>query len=83
LLKVFQLLLESRTQYNLCKYVFTNRVVNIWNTSSLPNHVVLCDTVYKFTSRLDKFWQYQELVYDYKADIHFTEARVHILESVI
>ena len=41
----------------------------------LPNHVVLCDTVNTFKSRLDKFWQYQDIVYDYKAEIHGTGSR--------
>jgi len=60
---------KRKRKYNLCKYkyFFTNRVVNIWN--SLPN-VVLCDTVNKFKYYLDKFWQYQDIVYDYKAEIH-------------
>jgi len=31
---------------------FINRVLNIWN--SLPNDVVLCDTINKFESYLDK-----------------------------
>ena len=61
---------KSRTKYDLRKYYFTNRVVNIWN--SLPNHVVLCDTANTFKSRLDKFWQYQDIVYDYKAEVHGT-----------
>jgi len=56
---------KSRSKYDLHKYYFTKRVVNIWN--SLPNHGVLCDTVNKFKSHLDKFWQYQGIVYDYKA----------------
>ena len=38
-------------------------------------HVVLCDTVNTFKSRLDKFWQYQDIVYDYKAEIHGTGSR--------
>jgi len=41
--------------------------VNIWN--SLPNHV-LCDTVTKFKSRFEKFCQYQDIEYDYTAEIH-------------
>jgi len=65
---------KSRTKYDLRKYYFTNRVVNIWN--SLPNHVVLCDTVNTFNkSRLDKFWQYQDIVYGYKAEIHGNGSR--------
>jgi len=46
---------------------------NLWN--SLPNHVVLSDTVYTFKSRLDKFWQHQDVVYDFKAEIHGTGSR--------
>jgi len=42
-------------------------MVNIWN--SLPNNFVKCDTVNKFKSYIDKFWQYQDIVYDYKAEI--------------
>jgi len=30
---------KARVTYDLCKYYFTNRAVDIWN--SLPNHVVL------------------------------------------
>jgi len=33
----------------------------------------LCDTVKK--SYLDKFWHYQDIVYDYKAEIHGTGSR--------
>jgi len=50
--------------------LFLLTVVNIWN--SLPTDVVLCDTVNKFKSYLDKFWQYQNIVYDYKGEIHGT-----------
>jgi len=44
----------------LCKYYFTNRALNIWN--SLPNRVVLSDTGNTFKSRLDKFWQHQDVM---------------------
>jgi len=36
----------------------------------LLENVVLCDIVNK--SYLDKYWQYQDIVYDYKAEIHGT-----------
>jgi len=39
---------KNRSKYDLRKYFFTNRVVNIWN--SLPNDVVLCNTVNIFKS---------------------------------
>jgi len=64
---------KNRSKYDLRKYFFKNRVVNIWN--SLLNDVVVCDTVNKFKSHLDKYWQYQDIVYDYKAEIHGTGSR--------
>jgi len=54
-------------------YSFTNRVVDIWN--NLPNYVVPCDTVNTFKARLDMFWQDQEVVYDFRDEIHRTGSR--------
>jgi len=59
-------------QNTICTNTF-NRVVNIQN--SLPNAVVLCDIVNKFKSYLDKYRQYQDIVLDYKAEIHGTGSR--------
>jgi len=64
---------KARVAYDLRKYYFTSRAVNIWN--SLPNHVVLSDTVNTLKSRLDKFWQHQDVIYDFKAEIHGTGSR--------
>ena len=64
---------DARVTYDLRKYYFTNRALNIWY--SLPNHVVLSDTVNTFKSRLDKFWQHQDVIYDFKAEIHGTGGR--------
>jgi len=64
---------KARVTYDLRKYYFTNSALNIWN--SLPNHVVLPDTVNTFKSRLDKFWQHQNVIYDFKAEIHGTGNR--------
>jgi len=36
-------------------------VVNTWN--SLPNWVVFTNTTNKFKSRLDKFWQNQDIMF--------------------
>jgi len=44
---------KIRDKYNLRKYFFTNRVVNVWN--SLPNYVITAESVNSFKSRLDKF----------------------------
>ena len=54
---------KFRVRYDLHKYSFTNWVVNIWNSS--PNKVVLADSVNCFKSRLDKFWQNQDIVYNF------------------
>ena len=53
--------------YDLWKYSFTVRIVNLWN--SLPENVVSANTVNTFKNRLDKFWSDRDLVYDYKADL--------------
>ena len=45
-----------------------HRVIPIWN--SLSNHVVSAETVNTFKNRLDKFWLDQEVLYDYKTDLH-------------
>ena len=46
-------LLDHMFHYDLRKYSFSARIVNIWN--SLPNTVVDVDTVCLFKARLDKF----------------------------
>ena len=53
--------------YDLRKYSFSARIVNIWN--SLPNTVVDVDTVCPFKACLDKFWMHQVVKYDFTADL--------------
>jgi len=67
---------KFRVRYDLRKYSFTNRVVNIWY--SLPNKVVLADSVNCFKSRLDKFWQNQDIVYNFRAEIEGTGNRSEV-----
>jgi len=55
------------------KFYFTNRVVNAWN--SLPDRVVLSETINTFKSRLGKFWQHQDMIYDFQAELHGTGSR--------
>ena len=69
---VFQLD-KSRAKYDLRKYYFTNRVVNVWN--SLPDHVALSKTINTFKSRLGKFWKHQDMMYDFQAELHGTGSR--------
>ena len=45
-------LLKNRSHYDLRKFSFTSRIVNIWN--SLPSAVVDVNSVEVFKSRLDK-----------------------------
>jgi len=52
---------------------FSNRIVNIWN--SLPSHVVSAETVNCFKSRLDKFWLNQDIIYNFRSEIHGTRSR--------
>jgi len=49
----------------------------MWN--SLSNHVVSDDTVNTFKNRLDNFWSTQEVMYDYKADLHGIGSRSIIM----
>ena len=44
-----------------------------WN--SLSNTVVEVDTVDKFKLRLDKFWMYQDIKYDFTAELTRTGDR--------
>ena len=57
----------ARPHYDLRKYFFTNRVVNIWN--SLPNDIVKSSTTNQFKNKLDKFWENQEIIFNYKTDL--------------
>jgi len=59
--------LELISHYDLRKFSFTNRIVNIWN--SLPNAAVDVDTVDIFKSSLDNFWMYKDVKYDYTVNL--------------
>jgi len=48
-------------------------MVNTWNI--LPNWVVSANTTNTFKSRLDKFWQNQDVIYNFKAQLHGTGSR--------
>ena len=53
--------------YDLRKFSFAPRIVNIWN--SLPEIVISTATTDTFKRRLDKFWQHQDILYDYKVEL--------------
>ena len=53
----------------MCKFYFTDRVVDQWN--GLPNWVVTANNTKIFKKRLDKYWQHQDIIYDYFIYIDF------------
>jgi len=60
-------LVVKRCHYDVRKYSFCIRVVNIRN--SLPNEVTTATSVNGFKNRLDLFWADQGVLYNYKANI--------------
>ena len=56
-----------RTHYNLRKYSFSIHIINIWN--GLPENVVTANTIDCFKTRLDKFWNSQDVKFDYKQNL--------------
>jgi len=68
---------KSRVKYDLRKFSFLNRVVNIWN--SLPNWVVSANTTNTFKARLDKFWHNHDVAYAFKAQLQGTGSRSECL----
>jgi len=58
---------NKRFHYDIRKFSFSVRIVNVWN--SLPNKVVEADTVDTYKRRLDKFWAGQSVILDYKAEL--------------
>ena len=42
-------------------------IINIWN--SLPEHVVTANTIDCFKTRLDKFWNSQDVKFAYKQNL--------------
>jgi len=69
-------LLKSHVKYDLHKFGFPNRVVNTWN--SLPNWVVSANTTNTFKSRLDKFWQNQDVTTTLKHNCTELEVAVKV-----
>ena len=49
------------------KWFFSVRVVNVWN--SLTEDIVTSSSVNVFKNRLDRFWQGQEVLYDWRAKL--------------
>ena len=49
-----------RFYYDIRKYAFVPRIINVWN--SLPDFVVKVDSINVFKKRLDKYWSYQDFM---------------------
>jgi len=64
---------KFRVKYDLRKYFFTSRVVNVCNC--LSSFIVSADSVNCFKNRLDNFRKNQDIIYDYQPDIHGTRNR--------
>jgi len=60
-------LVNNRYHYDLRKFSFASRIVNVWNR--LPEIVISADTTDTLKRRLDKFWQHQDILYDYKVEL--------------
>jgi len=50
--------LVKRCRYELRKNFFSNRILNMWN--SLPDYVVMSDTINIFKNRLDAHWKHRD-----------------------
>ena len=58
-----------RTHYNLRKYSFSIRIINIWNSLPETENVVTANTIDCFKTRLDKFRNSQDVKFDYKQNL--------------
>ena len=57
----------SKSRYDRRKYFFTEKIVGVWN--SLPLTVVNVASVDSFKKNLDLFWEEEEVLYNYKANL--------------
>jgi len=68
-----------RCRYDLRKYLFSNRITNMWN--SLLDRVVMADTVNQSKNRLDKHWANYALLYDYRVNYIWNRKPVCCIEK--
>jgi len=54
------------------KFNFSNKIIPIWN--SLPGYVVAFPTINTFKARLGKFWENQDVQYNWKADLFYRKS---------
>jgi hypothetical protein len=59
-----------RSKHELRKHSFCMRIPSIWN--SLHNSVIQAKSINSFKYMLDKFWEKQDILYNYKAPLQVT-----------
>jgi hypothetical protein len=59
----FKKIQKGNCRQNLRKDSFKNRVTDIWN--DLPQELIQAKTVKSFEILLDKYWENQEVEFDY------------------
>jgi len=67
---------QSYIHYDIRKFSFSNRIIPLWN--SLPDNIDLYPTLNTFKALLDKFWENQDVQYNWKPDILFTGSRSEV-----
>ena len=60
-----KLLQTDVDRYELRKNFFSNCIVNMWN--SLPDYVVMSDSINTFKNRLDAHWKHIDFLFHYRA----------------
>jgi len=68
---------KSRLKYDMRKFYFTERVVDQWNSLSLLIWVVTANNT-KILKRLDQYWQHQDIIFDFRAEIEGTRSRSEV-----
>jgi len=63
--------------YDSRSLALNNRVVDQWN--SLPNWVVTANNTKIFKKRIDQYWQHQDIIFDFRAQIEGTGSRSEVL----
>jgi hypothetical protein len=58
---------------NIRRFSFRVRSISIWN--SLPNEIVTAGTLNTLKNRIDKFWERQEVKFQYKVNLIGTRSR--------
>jgi len=71
---------QSHIHYDIRKFSFSNRIIPLWN--SLPDNIIISLTLNTFKARLDKFWENQDVQYNWKADILFTGSQSKVVLTV-